>query len=270
MAKTRISIDETKDICRYFNYLKRKYTINNSQLYNHCPDGPNQGGLTYKTIQAYLPEDSTESCNPKHAFSSNTLNCLIESFSNIFAVQGIAIPPELSTNFLLSSRLHLFIETLENDHAAPIIDAPCNAAELQHNVFESQATTIDTESAEKKLEPEHHLITCDPSLNNRFTTLLFSVGGLIVFGIFIFNLFVPQIQLKKMLFLGLICLSASIILALPKLKQPIDVDPQAKLFYLHYRIWSGILQFLVFLLMLMAKPLLCISIFGLFVCLFVL
>lgn len=46
MAKTRISMDETKAICRYFNYLKRKYKINNSQLYNHCPDGPNQGGLT--------------------------------------------------------------------------------------------------------------------------------------------------------------------------------------------------------------------------------
>jgi hypothetical protein len=266
MAKTRISMDETKAICRYFNYLKRKYKINNSQLYNHCPDGPNQGGLTYKTIQAYLPEDQTGSRNPKHAFSNNTLNCLIESFSNILAVQGIAIPPELSTNFLLSSRLHSFIETLENDYAAPIINAPCNAVELH----ESQATTIDTKTAEKKLEPEHHLITCDPAQNNRFTTLLFSIGGLIVFGIFIFNLFVPQIQLKKMLFFGLICLSASIILALPKLKQPIDVDPQAKLFYLHYRIWSGILQFLVFLLMLMAKPLLCISIFGLFVCLFVL
>lgn len=107
MAKTRISMDETKAICRYFNYLKRKYKINNSQLYNHCPDGPNQGGLTYKTIQAYLPEDQTGSRNPKHAFSNNTLNCLIESFSNILAVQGIAIPPELSTNFLLSSRLHL-------------------------------------------------------------------------------------------------------------------------------------------------------------------
>lgn len=270
MAKTRISMDETKAICRYFNYLKHTYKINNSQLFNHCPDGPNQGGLTYKTIQAYLPEDSTGSCNPKHAFSNNTLNCLIESFSNIFAVQGIAIPPELSTGFLLSSRLHPFLEALENDPAAPIIDTPCNAVELQCNVFESQATTIDPKTAEKELEPEHHIITCDPALNNRFTTLLFSVGGLIVFGIFIFNLFVPQIQLKKMLFLGLICLSASIILALPKLKQPIDVDPQAKLFYLHYRIWSGILQFLVFLLMLMAKPLLCISIFGLFVCLFVL
>lgn len=191
MAKTRISMDETKAICRYFNYLKRKYKINNSQLYNHCPDGPNQGGLTYKTIQAYLPEDSTGSCNPKHAFSSNTLNCLIESFSNILAVQGIAIPPELSTNFLLSSRLRSFIETLENDPEVPIIDAPCNAAELQ------QATTIDTKTAEKKLEPEHHLITCDPAQNNRFTALLFSVGGLIVFGIFIFNLFIPQIQLKK-------------------------------------------------------------------------
>lgn len=145
MAKTRISMDETKDICRYFNYLKHIYKINNSQLYNHCPDGPNQGGLTYKTIQAYLPEDQTGSCNPKHAFSNNTLNCLIESFSNILAIQGIAIPPELSTDFLLSSRLHSFIEILENDPAVPIIDAPCNAAELQ------QATTIDTKTAEKNL-----------------------------------------------------------------------------------------------------------------------
>lgn len=197
MAKTRISMDETKAICRYFNYLKHTYKINNSQLFNHCPDGPNQGGLTYKTIQAYLPEEQTGSCNPKHAFSNNTLNCLIESFSNILAIQGIAIPPELSTDFLLSSRLHSFIETLENDPAVPIIDAPCNAAELQQ-----ATTTIDTKTPEKKLEPEHHLITCDPAQNNRFTTLLFSVGGLIVFGIFIFNLFVPQIQLKKCCFLA--------------------------------------------------------------------
>lgn len=264
MAKTRISMDETKDICRYFNYLKHIYKINNSQLYNHCPDGPNQGGLTYKTIQAYLPEDQTGSCNPKHAFSNNTLNCLIESFSNILAIQGIAIPPELSTDFLLSSRLHSFIEILENDPAVPIIDAPCNAAELQ------QATTIDTKTAEKKLkpelEPEHHLITCDPTQNNRFTAFLFSFGGSIVFCIFIFNLLFPQIHLEKLLFFGLIWLSASIILALPKLKQSIEVDPQSKLFYSHYRIWSGILQFLMLLLMLMAKPLLCISIFGLFVC----
>ena len=267
MAKTRISMDETKDICRYFNYLKHIYKINNSQLFNHCPDGPNQGGLSYKTIQAYLPEDPTGgSCNPKHAFSSNTLNCLIESFSNILANQGLAIPPELSTNFLLSSRLHLFIETLENDHAAPIIDAPCNAAELQYNVFESQATTIDTKSAEKKLEPEHHLITCDPAQNNRFTAFLFGFGGSIVFCIFIFNLLFPQIHLEKLLFFGLICLSASIILALPRFKRSIEVYPQSKLFYSHYRIWSGILQFIVFFLMFMAKPLLCISIFGLFVC----
>lgn len=259
MAKTRISMDETKDICRYFIYLKHKYKINNSQLFNHCPDGPNQGGLSYKTIQAYLPEDSAGACNPEHAFSNNTLICLAESFSNILATQGIAIPPELSADFLLSSRLHSFIETLENDHAAPIIDTPCN-------VFESQATTIDPKTAEKELEPEHHLITCDPAQNSRFTAVLFFVGSLIVFGIFIFNLFFPQIYLKKLLFVGLICLSVSIILALPRLKQSIEVDPQSKLFYSHYRIWSGILQSLVFILMLTAKPLLCISILGLVVC----
>ena len=266
MAKTRISMDETKDICRYFNYLKRKYKINNSQLFNHCPDGPNQGGLSYKTIQAYLPEDPTGSCNPKHAFSNNTLNCLIESFSNILATQGIAIPPELSADFLLSSRLHSFIETLENDHAAPIIDASCNAVELQCNIVDSQATSIDTDTTEKELKPEHHLITCDPTQNNRFTAFLFCFGGSIVFGIFIFNLFFPQIYLKKLLFFGLIWLSASIILALPRLKQSIEVDPQSKLFYSHYRIWAGILQSLVFILMLTAKPLLCISILGLVVC----
>lgn len=164
MAKTRISMNETNDICRYFIYLKCKYKIKNSQLYNNC-----EHDLSEKTIAKYM------SGKPNNSISYATLNTLVDSFSKTLKAQGVSCPPELSTEFLISSQLHPFLEnlSLEIDPASIVIDTPCN-------VIDSQTVAIDPNTVDQESENECHVITCDPFHNNRFIAFLFGLGGSII------------------------------------------------------------------------------------------
>lgn len=259
MSKTSIPMNKTKDISTYFSYLERKYEITDKQLaqvYNQ-PE-LEKPILTTKTIKEYT------SGKPNHAITDNTLGSLVYIFVETLKAQGISRPPELSTNFLLSSKLHPFLEglALENDPASLVIDTPCNATNLQT----VPVTDPHTDTVKQESEIEHRMITCDPSHNNFFIVSLFGFGGAIVLFTLIFNLRNPKLHLKKLSFIGLICLSASVNLAMPKLKQSIVVNPRSRIFYSHPKIWSSISQSIVLVLMLIAKPLMYISLLGLLIC----
>lgn len=250
--QTEFSKEETFYIGRYFAYLRDKYNIKTSQLQKYCKIVEDSKTINKYTCNKYLTGEYTVT-NLPNAISTSTLNDLIDSFTGILKSQKKDVPPELSFDFLASlEELRSFLETLSLDYYQneSIIDAPLDV--------------IDPDAVKKEPESKRYLI-CDPAYNNDFIATLFGLGSSIVFVIFIFNLFMPQIHLSRLLFFGMLCLTSSLNLALPKMKRPIMVDPQSRA-YKYTEILSGIMQSLVYIFTIACEPLMYVSFFGFIIC----
>lgn len=132
MPKTRISKEDTINICHYFAYLKSTYSVSLTQLAEICP-------LEAKTIARY----TSSNIAPNHALTENTLKNLVAAFKIIFEQENIPIPHELSREFLLSNQLQEFLDTLN-----------------------SQTSTSDVNDDAAITTANKTMIQCDPKKSN--------------------------------------------------------------------------------------------------------
>lgn len=193
MPKTRITKEETINICRYFAYLKDTYSISLVQLAEICP-------LEAKTIARY-----TSNAAPNHALTTNTLESLIGTFKKILGENNIPLPHELSEDFLRSNQLKDFLDTVD-----------------------VKSSTSDSDINEVTKVPSKTMIQCDPRKNPTFIFSMFFFGVFIFIESCINKDFFPQVFSPSLFLGGFACITTSIAYALPYLKQPIEVRPELR------------------------------------------
>lgn len=223
MPKTRISKEDTINICHYFAYLKSTYSVSLTQLAEICP-------LEAKTIARY----TSSNIAPNHALTENTLKNLVAAFKIIFEQENIPIPHELSREFLLSNQLQEFLDTLN-----------------------SQTSTSDIND-DAAITTSKIVIRRNPKENPTLILFMFFLGAFIFLVSCIEEDFFPQLFTPWLYWLGVICFTAAITCALPYLARPLEVRPELQdrkhlLLLLSYAMQIGVL------ILSIAKPLMCIS-----------
>lgn len=194
MPKTRISKEDTINICHYFAYLKSTYSVSLTQLAEICP-------LEAKTIARY----TSSNIAPNHALTENTLKNLVAAFKIIFEQENIPIPHELSREFLLSNQLQEFLDTLN-----------------------SQTSTSDVNDDAAITTANKTMIQCDPKKNQTFIFSMFLIGVFIFVVSCLEKDFFPRVFSPSLFLAGFACIITSITYALPYLKQPIEVRPELR------------------------------------------
>ena len=213
MPKTTLSRDTVIDIRHYFEFLKQTYKITNKQLVNAT-------NLDKNTVSRYTSEKPLTSLP-----TEETITILIDGFTNILGQRDIPCPAELSSNFLFSPHLHSFLESLENPN------------ESIESTADSQCTDTANDSSHVVTDPPSEdetpiVLNRNPMRNKTLIsyliTILFGFGGSVVT---VLGIFFSQVQSFKLLVLGAFCLSVALTLALPYLKQPLEISPKNR--YLH-------------------------------------
>lgn len=220
MPKTRISKEETINICHYFACLKSTYSISLTQLVETCP-------LEAKTIARYTSNDTA----PNHALTDNTLENLITAFENILERNNIPIPHELSKEFLLSNQLKGFL------------DSETSTSDVNDDATITTAKTV---------------ILCDPKKNPMIILFMFFLGAFIFLVSCIEEDFFPQLFTPWLYWLGVICFTVAITCALPYLAQPLEVRPELQ-DHKHLLLLLSYAMQISVLILSIAKPLMCIS-----------
>ena len=97
------------------------------------------------------------------------------------------------------------------------------------------------------------LVNCDPAKSPTFIAALFGFGSSMLLIVSIMRVLMPQFYFWWQLFVGLICLTGAVILALPYFKQPLEVGPYFQSHPKLLALVSGGMKLCVFILE-FAKP----------------
>lgn len=93
---------------------------------------------------------------------------------------------------------------------------------LEHQGCKNTSTfDINVNSKETSMK----LVNCDPAKSPTFIAALFGFGSSMLLIVSIMRVLMPQFYFWWQLFVGLICLTGAVILALPYFKQPLEVGP---------------------------------------------